>query len=70
MGITQTEWAARSNNTFTLKFNNAITLMVFNKLLSLSYGVPLRSKYPDSEMLFQKQKISRDAQNMMPKIIT
>ena len=36
----------------------------------LNYGVPLRSKYPDSEMLFQKQKISRDAQNMMPKIIT
>ena len=36
----------------------------------LMYGVPLRSKYPDSEMLFQKQKISRDAQNMMPKIIT
>ena len=34
------------------------------------YGVPLRSKYPDSEMLFQKQKISRDVQNMMPKIIT
>ena len=33
-------------------------------------GVPLRSKYPDSEMLFQKQKISRDVQNMMPKIIT
>ena len=38
--------------------------------------VPLRSKYPDSEMLFQKQKmllqkpkISRDVQNMMLKII-
>ena len=27
------------------------------------------SKYPDSEMLFQKQNISRDVQNMMPKII-
>ena len=37
----------------------------------LFYGVPLRSKYPDSEMLFQKkQKVSRDVQNMMPKIIT
>ena len=36
----------------------------------LMYGVPLRSKYPDSEMLFQKQKISRDVQNMMPKIKT
>ena len=35
-----------------------------------NYGVPLRSKYPDSEMLFQKQKISRDVQNMMPKIKT
>ena len=34
------------------------------------YGVPLRSKSPDSEMLFQKQKISRDVQNMMPKIVT
>ena len=34
-----------------------------------SYGVPLRSKYPNSEMLFQKQNISRDVQNMMPKII-
>ena len=33
-------------------------------------GIPLQSKYPDSEMLFQKQKISRDVQNMMPKIIT
>ena len=38
--------------------------------MSLTYGVPLRSKYPDSEILFQKQKISRDVQNMMPKIIT
>ena len=36
----------------------------------IHYGVPLRSKYPDSEILFQKQKISRDVQNMMPKIIT
>ena len=36
----------------------------------VTYGVPLRSKYPDSEILFQKQKISRDVQNMMPKIIT
>ena len=35
-----------------------------------AYGVPLRSKYPDSEMLFQKQKISPDVQNMIPKIIT
>ena len=34
------------------------------------YGVPLRSKYPDIEMLFQKPKISRDIQNKMPKIIT
>ena len=33
-----------------------------------SYGVPLRSKYPDSEMLFQKQNISRDLQNMMRKL--
>ena len=32
------------------------------------YGVPLRSKYPDSEMLFQKQNISRDLQNMMRKL--
>ena len=23
---------------------------------TVGYGVPLRSKYPDSEMLFQKQK--------------
>ena len=35
-----------------------------------SYGVPLRSKYPDSEMFFQKQKISRDVQNMMRKLRT
>ena len=34
------------------------------------YGVPKRSKYPDIEMLFQTPKISRDVQNMMPKIIT
>ena len=33
-----------------------------------TYGVPLRSKYPDSEMLFQKQNISRDLQNMMRKL--
>ena len=33
-------------------------------------GVPLRSKCPDIEMLFQKPKISRDVQNMMPKVIT
>ena len=33
------------------------------------YGVPLRSKYPNSEMLFQKQSISRDVQNMKRKII-
>ena len=39
-------------------------------IVGVYYGVPLRSKYPDSEMLFQKQKISRDVQNMMPKIIT
>ena len=32
------------------------------------YGVPLRSKYPDSEMLFQKQNNSRDLQNMMRKL--
>ena len=32
------------------------------------YGVPLRSKYPDSEMLFQNQNISRDLQNMMRKL--
>ena len=37
-------------------------------LLSWEYGVPLRSKYPDSEMLFQKQNISRDLQNMMRKL--
>ena len=35
----------------------------------VDYGVPLRSKYPNSEILFQKQNISRDVQNMMPKII-
>ena len=34
------------------------------------YRVPLRLKYPDIEMLIQKPKISRDVQNMMPKIIT
>ena len=34
------------------------------------YGVSFRSKYPDNEMLFQKPKISRDVQNMMPKILT
>ena len=34
----------------------------------VTYGVPLRSKYPDSEMLFQKQNISRDVQNMMRKL--
>ena len=34
----------------------------------VKYGVPLRSKYPDSEMLFQKQNISRDLQNMMRKL--
>ena len=34
----------------------------------VGYGVPLRSKYPDSEMLFQKQNISRDLQNMMRKL--
>ena len=39
-------------------------------IFEASYGVPLRLKYPDSEMLFQKQKISRDVQNMMPKIKT
>ena len=33
-------------------------------------GIPLQSKYPDSEMLFQKQKIRRDVQNMIPKIKT
>ena len=33
-------------------------------------GVPLQSKYPDGEMLFQKQKIRRDVQNMIPKIKT
>ena len=42
----------------------------WNTHVSSIYGVPLRSKYPDSEILFQKQKISRDVQNMMPKIIT
>ena len=36
--------------------------------VSHDYGVPLRSKYPDSEMLFQKQNISRDLQNMMRKL--
>ena len=35
---------------------------------NVNYGVPLRSKYPDSEMLFQKQNISRDLQNMMRKL--
>ena len=39
-------------------------------LITRMYGVPLPSKYPDIEMLFQKPKISRDVQNMMPKIIT
>ena len=34
------------------------------------YGVPLRSKCPDIEMLFLKPKISRDVQNMMPNVIT
>ena len=37
-------------------------------MIPLVYGVPLRSKYPDSEMLFQKQNISRDLQNMMRKL--
>ena len=35
MRITQSKWAARSNNKFTLKFNYVITLMAFNKLSSL-----------------------------------
>ena len=35
-----------------------------------TYGVPLRSKCPDIEMLFQNPQSSRDVQNMMPKIIT
>ena len=39
-------------------------------IITVTYGVPLRSKYRDSEILFQKQKLSRDVQNMMPKIIT
>ena len=32
------------------------------------YGVPLGSKYPDIAILFLNPKISRDVQNMMPKI--
>ena len=35
MRITQSKGIPRSNNKFTLKFNKAITLMVFNKLSSL-----------------------------------
>ena len=44
--------------------------LVISYIFSITYGVPLRSKYPDKEMLFQKQKNSRDVQNMMPKIKT
>ena len=46
-----------------------VSLYTFELFTVAKYGVPLRSKYPDSEMLFQKQNISRDVQNMMPKII-
>ena len=56
----------------SLKFNPLLSEREYNFSLcnDSDYGVPLRSKYPDSEMLFQKQKISRDVQNMMPKIKT
>ena len=45
-------------------------IMLDTKYVTPFYGVPLGSKYPDIEMLFQKPKISRDIQNKMPKIIT
>ena len=53
--------AKRSNR------NHVITFDIHLK--TAPYGVPLRSKYPDSEILLQKRKISRDIQNVMPKII-
>ena len=41
--ITQSKWAAWSNNTFTLKFSNAITLKVFKLSCWLSYICSLNS---------------------------
>ena len=53
--------------TEVLSFDAVIQIKRF--FITDNYGVPLRSKYPNSEMLFPKQNISREVQNMMPKII-
>jgi len=46
------------------RMNLNYNMYVGNTDLATYYGIPLRSKYPDSEILFQKQKISRDVQNI------